>query len=80
MIDQLDDTESNPIALTSSNREHVCDADVSGSAPLDAIEYGSSPDEHPADQIRTFLICFLASSSGMISSTRAASCAGSRKK
>ena len=45
-----------------------------------AIEYGSSPDEHPADQMRIFFTVFRASRSGTISSMNAWSCAGSRKK
>ena len=45
-----------------------------------AIEYGSSPDEQPADQMRIFLTVLRARISGTISSANAASCAGSRKK
>ena len=45
-----------------------------------AIEYGSSPDEQPADQMRIFLTVLRSRISGTISSANAASCAGSRKK
>ena len=44
------------------------------------MEYGSSPDEQPADQMRIFFTALPETSSGTISSTNAVNWAGSRKK